>query len=139
MLKSLLRRKEEPIVEEIKEGDLNFLAAIEAHVRWKVRLEAYINGTGEEQLDADVVCRDELCMLGKWIYGPGGERFGDHPKFPTLRDTHKEFHRCAGQVIRFVDDGEKAKAMDLLNRGDYAKFSHQIKAELARMSLELGG
>ncbi len=53
-------------------GEFNFMNAIEAHVRWKVRLEAYINGTNEEELDADVVCRDDQCMLGQWIYGKGG-------------------------------------------------------------------
>lgn len=118
-------------------GDFNFMNAIEAHVRWKVRLEAYIGGTSDEQLDADVVCRDDQCMLGKWIYGPGGAKFGEHPKFPGLRDTHREFHRCAGDVIRKVDAGETDAARHLLCKGDYATYSHRIKSQLARMSLEL--
>ncbi len=118
-------------------GELNFMAAIEAHVRWKVRLETYISGTGDEQLDAEVVCRDDQCMLGKWIYGPGGEKFGSHPKFPGLRETHKEFHRCAGEVIRRADSGDTDAARELLCKGDYAKYSHRIKSELARLSLEL--
>ncbi|SCZ51878.1 CZB domain-containing protein [Thiohalomonas denitrificans] len=115
----------------------NFLNAIEAHVSWKIRLGDYINGTSEEVLDADIVCRDDQCPLGKWIYGQGGELFGDHPKFPTVRDTHMEFHRCAGDVIRLVDSGKIDAARDMLNKGDYAKYSHRIKSELARLSLEL--
>jgi hypothetical protein len=123
----------------VAEGGLNFMEAIEAHVRWKVRLEAYINGTATERLDADVVCQDDKCVLGKWIHGVGGAKYGAHPRFPGLRDIHKEFHRCAGDVIRFADRNEAAKALDLLNRGDYARFSHQIKSQLARLSLELSG
>lgn len=118
-------------------GELNFMNAIEAHVRWKVRLEAYINGTGEERLDPSVVCRDDQCVLGKWIYGAGGERYGEHPKFPGLRETHRAFHQSAGEVIRKVDSGDTEGARELLCRGEYAKYSHRIKSELARMSLEL--
>ncbi len=117
--------------------DMNFMNAIEAHVRWKIRLEAYIDGTSQENLDSEVVCRDDQCLLGKWIYGTGGERYGQHPKFPGLKETHKQFHRCAGEVIRLVDTGDKEQARELLCKGEYAKFSHQIKAELARMSLEI--
>jgi hypothetical protein len=117
--------------------ELDFYMAIEAHVRWKVRLESYINGTSEEQLNPDVVCRDDQCALGKWIYGPGGVRFGGHPKFPDLRDVHAQFHRCAGDVIRSVDRGDIDQARDLLLRGDYAKCSQRVKAELARLALEL--
>jgi hypothetical protein len=121
----------------VAEGGLNFMEAIEAHVRWKVRLEAYINGTATEELDADLVCRDDKCALGKWIHGVGGTKYGGHPRFPGLREIHQAFHRCAGEVIRFADRNERDKALDLLNRGDYARFSHQIKAQLARLSLEL--
>jgi hypothetical protein len=117
--------------------DLDFYMAIEAHVRWKIRLEAYINGTSEEKLDAEVVCRDDQCALGKWIYGTGGQHFGGHPKFPDLRATHAEFHKCAGDVIRAVDRGNAEQARDLLFKGDYAKYSQRVKAELARLALEL--
>jgi hypothetical protein len=117
--------------------DLDFYMAIEAHVRWKIRLEAYINGTATEVLDPAVVCRDDQCALGKWIHGAGGVRFGAHPKFPDLRKVHAQFHVCAGEVIRQVDNGETEKARDLLFRGDYAKYSQRVKAELARLALEL--
>lgn len=139
MLKKFLRPEAVPIEEDksAKAAGLNFLEAIEAHVRWKVRLEEYISGISDEILDAEVVCRDDKCVLGKWIYGEGGANYGTHPKFIGIRETHKDFHRCAGQVIRFVDSGEIDQARDLLNKGEYAKCSHQIKAELARLSLEL--
>jgi len=137
MRKTLFGGKERVAAAPVAEGGLNFMEAIEAHVRWKVRLEAYINGTATERLDANVVCQDDKCVLGKWIHGVGGLKYGDHPRFPGLRDIHKEFHRSAGDVIRFADQDEAAKALELLNRGDYARLSHQIKAQLARMSLEL--
>ncbi len=129
--------KNTTVTEAVCGGELDFMSAIEAHVRWKVRLEAYIAGTGEESLDADQVCRDDLCLLGKWIYGHGGATYGSHPKFSSLKEIHGEFHRCAGDVIRAVDRGQPEQARDMLCKGEYAKYSHRVKAELARLGLEL--
>ncbi|MFA5530831.1 MAG: CZB domain-containing protein [Thiohalomonadaceae bacterium] len=116
---------------------IDFFTAIEAHVRWKIRLEAYIAGTSEEKLDPDTVARDDQCALGKWIHSSGGARFGSHPKFPELRDIHAQFHRCAGEVIRAIDRGEIDTARESLAKGEYARYSQRIKAELARLALEL--
>lgn len=117
--------------------EFDFLSAIEAHVRWKIRLEAYIAGTSDEELNEEIVGSDVQCALGQWIYGEGGEKHGDHPKFEGLKETHMAFHNCAGGVVRAVHTGELDKAWELLRGGEYGKYSHQIKAELARLSLEL--
>ncbi len=121
------------------DAELDFMGAIEAHVRWKIRLEAYINGTSQEHLDADVICRDDQCVLGKWIYGGGGDKYGDHPMFPVLKQTHLNFHQSAGDVVRLVDAGDTDAALSLLNKGDYARHSHRVKSDLARLSIELEG
>ena len=36
---------------------LNFKTAVDAHMKWKVRLESYISGTSTEQLKVEVVSR----------------------------------------------------------------------------------
>lgn len=120
----------------IVDNELDVIAAIEAHIRWKIRLEAYINGTGSEALDADVVCKDDQCALGKWIYGTGGQRFGHLGQFRDLKSVHAEFHRCAAAVIRQADGGEQTAALKMLNEGDYAKYSYRVKTMLARVCRE---
>jgi hypothetical protein len=117
--------------------ELDTLCAIEAHIRWKIRLEAYLNGTSSEKLDPAVVEKDCECILGKWIYGVGGKCHGDHPEFLKLKDTHSTFHRCAADIVRMVDRGEISKAQETLHNGDYAKHSYRIKSELARLALTL--
>ncbi len=119
------------------EEEFDFMSAIEAHIRWKVRLEGYIDGTSGEALEAETVRRDDQCALGCWIHGEGGSRYGSHPRFASMKDVHAEFHRSAGEIVRLVDQGDRDGARDILNRGAYAKASHQIKAQLARISLEL--
>lgn len=119
--------------------DLDFMGAIEAHIRWKVRLEDYISGAGKEQLDPAVIGRDDQCALGKWIHGSGGTRYNALPLFQSLKESHAGFHQCAAQVVQSVDEGDAAKAGEILSRGCYAKYSSKVKTELARISIELGG
>ncbi len=71
----LFDKFKKPVVVVAAPDDLDFMGAIEAHIRWKVRLESYISGEGREQLDPDVVGKDNQCALGKWIYGPGGQKY----------------------------------------------------------------
>jgi len=112
---------------------LNFKSAIDAHLKWKVRLESYINGTSTEQLSVAVVSRDDQCPLGKWIYDKGGEKYGFSETFFDMKAHHAHFHRCAGGVLTAAQAGDKATATTLLHGGDYLKASERVKMLLARM------
>lgn len=115
---------------------LNFKSAIEAHMKWKARLNRYVAGTSDEQLDAGVVCRDDQCVLGKWIYGIGRANYGADPLFNNLKTTHTQFHTCAGQVVSEADTGNTEHAASLLNTGDYPRISREITYLLARLFIQ---
>jgi hypothetical protein len=115
---------------------VDFYAAIQAHVLWRVRLEAYVEGTSNEELNPSIVGRDDCCALGKWIYGAGGKYYGSHPRFPDLKEVHACFHKAAGEVVRCVDSGDSEKARELLQQGKYTACSHQVKSHLAKLGLE---
>lgn len=112
---------------------LNFKTAVDAHMKWKVRLESYISGTSTEQLKVEVVCRDDQCPLGKWIYDQGGEKFGYSETFFDMKVHHAMFHRCAGKVLEAAQSGDKDGATRLLNAGEYVKASERVKMLLARL------
>lgn len=114
-------------------GGLNFKTAIDAHLKWKTRLESYINGTSTEDLKVAVVSRDDQCPLGKWIYDKGGENYGFSETFFDMKAHHAHFHRCAGNVLTAAQAGDKAMATTLLHGGDYLKASERVKMLLARM------
>lgn len=123
-----------PSIEKSAEfAGLNFKTAIDAHMKWKVRLESYINGTSDEVLKVEVVCRDDQCPLGKWIYDKGGEQFGYSETFFDVKAHHADFHRCAGAVLETAQKGDKEGALKLLRGGDYVKTSERVKMLLARM------
>jgi hypothetical protein len=117
----------------VEVGGLNFKSAVDAHMRWKTRLETYINGTNDEQLVVDVVCRDDQCPLGKWIYTRGVNEFGYSETFFDMKAHHAHFHRCAGDVLRTAQAGEKEKALQLLHQGDYVRASERVKTLLAKL------
>ena len=112
---------------------LNFKSAVDAHMKWKMRLDAYINGSSSENLDAGVVCRDDQCPLGKWIYGRGGGEFGYSETFFDMKAHHAHFHRCAGDIVLAAQAGDKGKARQLLHHGDYVHASERVKKLLARL------
>jgi hypothetical protein len=114
-------------------GGLNFKSAIDAHMKWKMRLESYINGSSSEDLKVDVVCRDDQCPLGKWIYSRGGGEFGYSDTFFDMKAHHANFHRCAGDVLATAQAGNKEKALHLLHHGDYVRASERVKKLLAKL------
>ncbi len=110
--------------EEIKK-EINIMEAIHAHVKWKVRLQDYLNGNSTEKLDPMVICRDDQCVLGKWIHGPAMQHFHEHQAFHSLRADHAQFHFIAGTVVKKVQDDDRAGANALMET-DYARTSHKV-------------
>lgn len=112
-----------------------FYSAVEAHINWKIRLQKYLDGTSEESLNPEVICLDNQCALGQWIYGDGQE-YKDMDAFEELRTTHARFHNCASNVVRKTDEGEKNEAEHLF-RNDYATLSKNITRMLVKMNAVL--
>ncbi|MDO9063916.1 MAG: CZB domain-containing protein [Sulfuricella sp.] len=128
-----------PAADAVSSAGIDFMAAIEAHVRWKVRLENYIDGTTTEKLDVEIVGMDNQCPLGKWIYGAGGDKYNANPVFQEIRGIHADFHKCSAGIMRQADAGDKEGAVEALRRGEHFKLSQRIKTKLARLHMELKG
>lgn len=116
--------------------EINIMDAINAHIRWKVRLEKYLDGTSEEKLDPKVVCLDDQCVLGKWIHGPAQKHFKDDEGLKVLREDHAWFHVVAGKVVGSVQANDKAAAETLM-RGEYMNASRKVVRDLTELSKSL--
>jgi hypothetical protein len=117
-------------------GSIDVMAAINAHVRWKARLEEYLNGTSEEKLDPKVICLDNQCVLGKWIHGPAQEFFLEDDGYRTLREDHAKFHLIAATVVTKIHANEKAAAEALI-KGEYGMASRKVVKDLTEMGKQL--
>jgi hypothetical protein len=114
-----------------------FYTAVEAHIKWKLRLQKHLDGTSQEKLDPEVICKDDQCVLGKWIYSEG-KKYQELPAYEELRMTHADFHKCAANVVRKTDAGAKGEAESLF-RNDYMLLSKNITRMLVGMNAKLKG
>ncbi len=117
--------------------NLDFLGAIESHQQWKSRLSNYLNDISTETLNHEDVCRDDLCVLGKWINNTGAQKYGQSPTFSELKMAHASFHLAAGSIIRLKDQGQESKADELLHRGEYPKQSIKVQGLISTLYMEL--
>lgn len=113
---------------------MNFDDAIAAHIKWKVRLSQFIDGSSGEQLKSDTVCKDNLCDLGKWIYGEGVQ-FKGLPHYRDLVGKHANFHRCAADVVKKVETNDKPGAKSLLS-GPFAIASKETVTAIMELKRE---
>lgn len=111
---------------------LNLRDVLNAHLAWNDRLKAYLEGKSAEQLDVKQIAPDNLCILGKWIYGPGQKKFNKLEEFNILKQTHTKFHRTAGEIVTEFGKGNAAGANKLL-RGDFRTLSNQIQLNLVKL------
>ncbi len=109
----------------IVSGDFNFQEAIQAHLKWKARLKNYVDGVSKESLNPQLVCLDNQCPLGKWIYGSGA-RHQHLPAYERLRHEHADFHIAAAEVVELVQKGSTKDAIVLLKDG--GEFDRKTKA-----------
>lgn len=118
-------------------AEINLFECITAHMKWKGRLQSYLDGTSEEKLDPNVVCKDDACVLGKWIHGPALNYFHDDEDFHKLRNDHARFHVTASHVVQKVQENDKAGA-DAIMRKEYAHASRDVIHGLTELNKHLG-
>jgi hypothetical protein len=128
-------RNEAKIRENIR-AEINIPECIDAHMKWKGRLQKYLDGTSEEKLDPMVVCRDDQCVLGKWIHGPALNHFHDDADFHKLRADHANFHFVAGTVVKKIQEND-FPGSDALMKNEYARASRDVIQDLTELNKHL--
>ena len=107
------------------------IKAIEAHWKWKMRLRSAID-SGKLDANPVEVAKDNICDFGRWLYGstiPNTERTS--ADYPSVRELHADFHKCAANVLECVANGQKAQA-DALMTGEYAEVSVALIAAMTK-------
>lgn len=123
--------KEQP-PEEVSQV-INIYDAVVAHKAWKKRLLDYLDGTSSEDLQPAKICKDNLCVLGKWIHSDGKVKFGKEAVFNKLVDEHAGFHIQAAKVVEAHQSGQTAMAQHILT-GDFEEQSKKTVNCLAKLN-----
>jgi len=83
--------------EVTKVEDVDFAALREMHLRWRGRLQRFLQG--KEQLDADQLASPDQCELGRWLNSPANRRLIERPEFVRLIRSHNALHAAVKDVV----------------------------------------
>jgi hypothetical protein len=106
---------------------MNFTGAIQAHTNWKLRLAAQCQAAASNTIDVQALAKDDVCELGKWLYG-AGRKLASDPKFKDLVDGHARFHKSAAAIAVSIQQGKKDEALALIQAPDseFGKLSLRV-------------
>lgn len=109
---------------------------IAAHGLWKQRLIDAIK-TGQSEWTPDVVCQDNQCEFGKWLYACSADEKA-HPHYEKIRGLHADFHRSAAVVLELALNGKAKEAEEKISdNSEYKDTSSQLTREMMNWSSEL--
>ncbi len=89
-------------------GNSEFSKARTAHIAWRGKLRAFLDGQTKLQIREVISPRD--CQFGRWLYGGGLAQFHHLPEMQELEKLHSEMHATMGKVVRLQEKGEKEDA-----------------------------
>jgi methyl-accepting chemotaxis protein len=91
-----------------KSGGLDLSAAKSAHLNWKARLRAFLDGKGT--LTENEAVSHQHCAFGKWYYSEGLKLYGHIPELKAVEEPHAELHRTIKEIVKLMNAGDKAGA-----------------------------
>jgi Chemoreceptor zinc-binding domain len=111
---------------------LDLKQALDIHHALNEKLQKVLKGNSDAGLDVAVISQDNLCTIGKWLYGEGKQLYAHLPEYEAMRQVHAELHTCAGEVLTEHKIGNKDYA-DVLFKTKFRTASNKNKMEFTRL------
>jgi hypothetical protein len=86
-------------------GAFDFGQARAAHLSWKTRARAYLDGDTTAITQNQAVSHRH-CMLGRWYYTTGLARYGHIPAMKAIEEPHAELHATVKEIMALKDKGD---------------------------------
>ena len=104
--------------------------AIENHGYWKVRLLQAIT-TDDRSWRPSYILDDRICEFGRWLYSLSATE-KETEQWQKVRALHEQFHIAAAKVLYLAIDGQKEKALALIDdaQGEYKRTSIRLMYSL---------
>lgn len=111
---------------------LNLQQALDIHHALKEKVQKVIDGNINESLDITAISQDNLCAIGKWLYGEGKTLYAHLPEYESVRKAHATLHVCAGEVLTEHCIGNEDQAKQLF-RTKFRSASSVNQMEFTRL------
>jgi methyl-accepting chemotaxis protein len=101
---------------------------IDNHLNW---IENIVSLLGRENLSDEElaeVTRHDRCALGQWLASTEASEFKELPELQALKESHDQFHRLAGDLIKAVEAGDEAQAV--ASEEKFVGMSREVIAHL---------
>ena len=89
-------------------GGVNLTSAKMAHLAWKTKLRAFLDG--HSSLSESQAVSHTACAFGKWYYGEGLERYGELTEMRQMEQPHAELHAIIKKIVQMKNDGDMSGA-----------------------------
>lgn len=109
---------------------------IDAHMKWKISLQEYLDGQAPLVLDPVQARREELSVAGQWIRLHADGDIGSYGAFFTVRAKHAQCHMLAGELMEKLLANDQAGARELLN-SRLLKISHEMVYALVELDRQV--
>ncbi|BBP44989.1 hypothetical protein THMIRHAS_03620 [Thiosulfatimonas sediminis] len=113
-----------------------FVEAKMAHNTWLILVENLTSGIEQKEIDFQAARSDNLCQLGKWIYGEA-QSLMHFNSVQKLTEAHKEFHATIGRISDAYAIEDETSITELKKR--LAELAQQVTQYLDEISNEVGG
>src|SRR5690606_21556115 len=91
---------------ELERHLIAWLDAVEkGHLVEALSLAEEVPGEAGARLRQEDVADHTRCRLGRWYYGPDGQRLAGHPVFRAVEDPHRRLHEAAARAVEAWNAG----------------------------------
>lgn len=109
---------------------------VDAHIQWKLKLEAFVNGTAGIEIDPSTFCSPNASTTGKWTTLHAAEKLSEFNAFFTLRAKMEQCHHLAGEIVNKINMGDRKGAKEIMN-DRFLKTSHELVHALVELEKQL--
>lgn len=112
---------------------LDLSTAKAAHLAWKGRLRAYLDGEG--MLTEKEAMSHHDCVFGKWYYSDGIKNYSQLPALKQIEAPHAELHRTIKKIVQAKEAGNESQAQALFSQVE--PLSDQIVGLINQLETEV--
>jgi methyl-accepting chemotaxis protein len=82
------------------------------HLEWIETIASLLGGDKITQEDLQAITQHDKCALGQWLNSEDSMKFKNLSEYEKLIESHKEFHKLAGNLITALQLDKEAEVIE---------------------------
>jgi methyl-accepting chemotaxis protein len=94
------------------------------HLEWIETIASLLGGEEITQEDLQAITQHNKCALGQWLNSEASMKFKDLPEYEKLIESHKAFHKLAGNLITALQLNKEAEVIE--SQEQFVEMSQKV-------------